>query len=58
MALKFSIPQRTKELDIHINIIKDQELFAANEVFKAQYVDLKKVGLGKSKHKPSIVKED
>ena len=58
MALRFGIPRRIKELDIYINIIKDQELFPANEVFKVQYVILKKEGLGKSKHKPSIIKED
>ena len=45
-------------MDISINIIEDQEFFAANEVFKAQFVFLKKEGLGKSTHKTPIIKED
>ena len=57
VALRFRIQRRIKELDISINIIEDQEFFAANEVFKAQSVFLKKEGLGKSTHKTPIIKE-
>ena len=51
--------RRIKKLDISINIIEDQEFFAANEVFKAQCVFLKKEGLCKKyTHKPLIIEED
>ena len=47
-----------KGVGYSINIIKDQESFTTNEVFKAQSVFLKKEGLGKSTHKPPIIEED
>ena len=58
VALRFGIQRRIKELDISINIIEDQEFFAASEVFKAQCVFLKTQGLVKSTHKPPFIKED
>ena len=58
VALRFGIKRGIKQLDISINIIEDQEFFAANEVFKAQCVFLEKEGLGKSTHKPPIIEED
>lgn len=56
-AIRFGLNRHFKNTK-GTDIIKDPAFVEANKVFLAQCVDLKRQGLGKTQHKPSILEND
>ena len=58
VSIRHGLQRKFKECRMDLDIISDVEFSEANTNFKAQCVQLKKNGLGKTEHKPSISSED
>lgn len=57
-SIRFGIQRKFKQIRSNFDIIEDAEFNASSEMFKAQCIHLKRQGLAKVEHKPSIKRSD
>ena len=57
-SLRYGLQRKIKTIRNDINIMEDKQFKRCNDVFTAQLVHLKRVGLGKVDHKQPISKHD
>ena len=59
VSIRHGLQRKFKEWRMELDIISDNEFVESNNtMFKAQCIQMKKNGLGKTDHKPSISTED
>ena len=57
-SLRYGLQRKIKYIRKDVNIIEDSQFKRSNEVFTAQLVHLKKIGLAKIDHKPPLSQHD
>ena len=57
-SIRFGIQRKFKQMRANFDIIEDTEFSSSSEMFKAQCIHLKRQGLAKVEHKPSIKRSD